>query len=486
MKKPLIAPCPDQVALIGLGPHAKRIYIHFLKKRNALPKLIVELASNEEATRRYLSDQEISADLIVIPDAEKDNQELSPHTRQVLEDAIARLAITKAIISTEPKSHLAYAAFFLEAGVDVLMDKPLSSPVGASSDLDAAKQIYDDYKKLEIIAKKSNKARCVVQCQRRYHPAYSRVREIVSAVIRDYGVPITHLYIYHSDGLWSMPNEYGSRENHPYKYGYGKLMHSGYHFVDLFCWLSELNNQLIDKKPNEIELFHQICEPNDCLFQVNEADYQRLFNSDTLTDFFLQHQKQDYALFGEVDSYTQLQLRRDGQTVLSGGLHLLQNGFSRRAWQHLPEDTYKGNGRIRHEFINLHVGPLLNIQIHCYESHEVADPSPILPASGIGGLEHCDVYVFRNSAMIGGKSFEQLDLVKEQTQTEEYLGHNEAAREQCLADFLDGDNQKGVGPSAVQHHGYTNWLLSLIHQASVQKRQGELPIIAQDLPDFAS
>ena len=23
------------------------------------------------------------------------------------------------------------------------------------------------------------------------------------------------------------------RDNHPYKYGYGKLLHSGYHFVDL-------------------------------------------------------------------------------------------------------------------------------------------------------------------------------------------------------------------------------------------------------------
>lgn len=34
-----------------------------------------------------------------------------------------------------------------------------------------------------------------------------------------------------------------TRDYHPYKYGYGKLMFSGYHFVDLLMWLLSINDE---------------------------------------------------------------------------------------------------------------------------------------------------------------------------------------------------------------------------------------------------
>ena len=37
-----------------------------------------------------------------------------------------------------------------------------------------------------------------------------------------------------------MPHDYDI-ENHPYKYGYGKLFHSGYHFIDLLAEFVKLN-----------------------------------------------------------------------------------------------------------------------------------------------------------------------------------------------------------------------------------------------------
>lgn len=36
------------IVLVGLGPHSKRIYIKVLKKYNILPKLIVDLETEEE------------------------------------------------------------------------------------------------------------------------------------------------------------------------------------------------------------------------------------------------------------------------------------------------------------------------------------------------------------------------------------------------------------------------------------------------------
>ncbi|HEY1074297.1 MAG TPA: hypothetical protein VGE59_01175 [Patescibacteria group bacterium] len=474
------------VVLVGLGLHAKRIYIHFLKKRHSLPKLIIELESNAAATQSYLDTHNIAAELFLVPDSERDNTELSVVTRDALKKAVADYGIRKAIISTEPKSHLAYASFFLEQDIDVLIDKPISAPVGASSDREAAHRIYEDYQKLYQLAQKAPTAQCIVQSQRRYHAGYLKVRELVSSVIQQYGVPMTHLYVYHSDGLWSMPNEYGERENHPYKYGYGKLMHSGYHFVDLFCWLTELNNNLPLKKPNELELFHQICEPNDCLFQINQQDYARLFPANTLNPFFEKHNETDYQNFGEVDSYTQLQLRRDGKTVLTGALHLLQNGFSRRSWQALPQDTYKSNGRVRHEQITLHVGPLMSIQIHSYESHEVADPNRITPSTEVGGLDHFEILVFRNVAMIGGEPFERILVTQDSRDNADYIGHNEEARQKCLEDFMKSEKSKKPSESSIERHNATNWLLSQIHRASCQKRQGETPVITISLPEFSN
>lgn len=65
-------------------------------------------------------------------------------------------------------------------------------------------------------------------------------------------MPINKISISHSDGNWNMPSEVIFRENHPYKYGYGKMMHSGYHFIDLLSWFMEINknNGFIDARKN--------------------------------------------------------------------------------------------------------------------------------------------------------------------------------------------------------------------------------------------
>ena len=51
------------IMLIGLGPHAKRIYIKLLKKHRIIPKLIVDLKSKQEEITDYLKsnfDQDIN------------------------------------------------------------------------------------------------------------------------------------------------------------------------------------------------------------------------------------------------------------------------------------------------------------------------------------------------------------------------------------------------------------------------------------------
>ena len=82
-------------------------------------------------------------------------------------------------------------------------------------------------------------------------------------------------------------------------------------------------------------------------------------------------------------------------------LNLLHYGFSRRAWIE-SKDYYKSNGRIRHESINIQVGTLMNVQVHSYQSKEIKDRTDCTSEEEVGGLEHFDIEIYRNSDLIGG------------------------------------------------------------------------------------
>ena len=454
--------------------------MHFLRENGCLPLVVVDLESNRSSIVSYLKKEHIAADFIGIADVDRDNCRLSPTAETVLTEALKKHRLNKAIISTEPKGHLAYGRFFLNHNMDVLIDKPITAPVGSSCRVESAQQIYTDYGELRDLAAKNSGVRCVVQSQRRYHAGYRQVKRLLQETMTKYDVPLTHIYSYHCDGLWNMPNEYRERENHPYKYGYGKLMHSGYHFVDVFAWLAELNWQIERKRPDTVELFHQMCEPNDCLFQVDADNYRSFFGAKETEKLFAHYKPSDYQTYGEVDSYTQLQLKRGDQVVTSGAIHLLQNGFSRRAWSQLPEDTYKGNGRVRHEQLNVQVGPLLNVQINSCESHEIHDDQSEAAVTSLGGLEHFEIAVFRNKQLIGGNAVERW-RVRTKNEENGYLGHNEEARQLGLQDFLRNDYSTNEPVSEISQHDLTNRLLSYIHLASCQKRAGKIPYLTAGL-----
>merc|ERR1712151_181742 len=76
-------------------------------------------------------------------------------------------------------------------------------------------------------------------------------RRIISGFVKEHRVPISYIDIYHADGMWGMPGEMCTRSYHPYKHGYGKLMHSGYHFLDLLMWLNSINEIHVPHKAGQ-------------------------------------------------------------------------------------------------------------------------------------------------------------------------------------------------------------------------------------------
>lgn len=100
-------------------------------------------------------------------------------------------------------------------------------------------------------------------------------------MVSKYNVPISFIGVNHCDGTWNMPNELIHRENHPYKYGYGKIMHSGYHFLDTLTWFLDVN-EVSSKKIDTYDVYTTCFRPSDFLHQINIEQYRELFKDKKL------------------------------------------------------------------------------------------------------------------------------------------------------------------------------------------------------------
>lgn len=432
------------VALIGLGPHAKRIYLNYFKKHNIELGLIVDLESKRDSVKKYLNENNFkNTKIYTIDDKYKDNIHLPNNISQTLAEICKTLEISHIIISTEPKAHNMYLEFALKNNIDVLTDKPIT----VCKNMTSLKSINEISKQYNEIIKLSNnsKAMCNVMCQRQYHRGYEYIKKLLTDVVKKYQVPITYIDIYHCDGNWEMPHDL-LKENHPYKYGYGKLFHSGYHFIDLLSDFVKINNQLSDtKKITKGSIYSTCFTPNDELAVFNIKDYKRIFKEQEIPDYYNQNQNPKFNKFGEKNFYGQLTFKNaNNQTITTANLNLLHYGFSRRGWIQ-SKDYYKSNGRIRHERINIQVGTLLNIQVHSYQSKEIKDRLDILQEEEIGGLEHFDIDIYRNVDILGGKPFERIKLgdLYSEKEKKNILGYNELSREEYLTNFLKGKCSKG-------------------------------------------
>lgn len=419
--------------LFGIGPHAKRIYIKYLLEDNQLEKLfIVDLFSNKEKINDYMKKINLEYELILLPDCIRNSLSLDKNQYNLIKEYVEKNNIKKAIISTEPRSHLMYIKFCLDLNLDIMCDKPITAPLYTNTK-EGYNKIIAEYELILNKYKNSKSELFEIQTQRRAHRGYVKIKEIISDVVKKYNVPITNVTISHSDGNWNMPNEVIERENHPYKYGYGKMFHSGYHFLDLLNFFLEVNEsngfKMENKKVNVVKN-----TPADFYNSFNKEFFEKI-GFENNSEFF--DNLELIKNFGELDMHSLIEYRdQNGFLVTTANLELTQSGFSKRSWFELPEDTYKGNGRVRHEYFNITVGPLINIKVLSFQSTEISEGN--INDFELGGLDHFEVLVFRNDKIIGGKGFERL-LFTEDKKVHSYLGHNESARFNLLYDYFHSD-----------------------------------------------
>ena len=169
----------------------------------------------------------------VLPDAAVDDASL---VLARLGELHQRLGIDALLISTDPRHRELYFALAIARRLAVFVDKPVFALDGVAVNPARALEYGRRLSELEARVSQSG-IDFVVQAQRRAHVGYRLVKALLDdAVTR--GCHVTSLHIQHADGMWVGPGEW-EREHHPYKYGFGKLLHSGYHFVDAMTQLLE-------------------------------------------------------------------------------------------------------------------------------------------------------------------------------------------------------------------------------------------------------
>jgi predicted dehydrogenase len=395
-------------------------------------------------------------------------------------------AINAVVICTDPLSHRAYASWALDMGLDILMDKPITTRRDAANDADQARGIEEDMLALvgQYRVLQTSRQSCFLLCaHRRYHPAIQFVEDRIREVAEQTGCPATNVMCYHSDGQWRMPSEMVTQSHHSYHDGHGKVSHSGYHFLDCIHRFA-LAGRPPQKAPDTVRAFASFIRPAGLLTQLNETDYLRIFGDEYLSvrTFSDAELAPLFGTYGEIDADVVFTYVRGNVPLLNASLSLLHNGFSRRSWMHPGTDLYKGNGRVKHEEHRVHSGPFQCVYIRSFQAkdrHERCDEEDC----GVGGNNHCEITVFRNSDILGGKAVETLSLADLPVAR----GYQQAGllieqiKEEAILEFfgfLRGRIPLESLRSNIDTHIVPTRMMSAVYLSHVRLERGENPVVS--------
>lgn len=477
----------QNIILIGLGYHARRIYFPVLqelqKKKRIDQIFIIDLKSQEKIIKNYLCEKKstkVESFFLGTPS----NNKLSKDLEKNLTLVTKRKKVKGVIISTEPLAHMVYAKWAIKNRLSILMDKPISSHEWIISNEKYGKQLVLDYEKLVKIYKEARKDNpqmvFVIMAQRRFHEVFKKIRNAVEEVYRYTNCPITSIQSFHGDGQWRFPTEIIEQTAHPYNQGYGKCSHSGYHFFDIVSWLIEAGG----KKPNEMEVVSSFLTPNDFIKQYTFDDYRRNFKD---FDKYNKYSEKEFSNkaknFGEIDSFNDFMFKKNGSVMTLASINLCHNGFSQRNWPTTEgRDLYKGNGRVRHESHYILQGPFQAISYISYQSKEV-DPNLQKNLFSVGGEYHVDVHVFRNSNFNHKwkcvDNFRAKDLIKMKMKHKS-RGHQEDARREAILGFvenLETGSREIAEQSDLMQYERSVKMMSIVYRSMARRKKGLNPVV---------
>lgn len=474
------------VLVIGVGPHARRSHLPALSagQQAGLVGTIygVDVLGAMDVLLPFDADDGPRTLPLTLVEPFDSREPALPETvRQSLDALVSHHGIDAVVVSTEPAYHMVYTRWALQRGLSVLLDKPLSVRAAASIDPQRAEAIRTDFDSLlegyEQARRRRRDLIVSVLCQRRYHPAFWQMRQLISEIADETGCPVTSIQSFHSDGQWRLPDELLDLSYHGFDQGYGKAGHSGYHFFDIVPWLLAAGVRS-GKELDAVTLQSHVARPADFLAQLSVADHERLFPGFAARNPYTAQELHTATRgFGEVDAFISMAFTRRGRTMTLGSLNLVHNGFSERGNLTPAASLYKGNGRVRQETHIIQQGPFQAIHFHSLQTLADGSADPY----AVGRESHIEVHVFRNHRFRPcWAEYTRLDYQALTTTWDTHLAlpTQQSSRRRATQEFLeylDGQRTRDQMRSELTSHRPAATLMSGAYLSMAQQHIGATP-----------
>lgn len=417
--------------VFGCGQHAQDCQYYILnnlrERKNPISvRLLVELDVQRQFVETFLQKQSLQPEqCFFLPEEDRNSSTIHPDLLAILEKIKPQL--DGVLICTEPRAHKKYIEWAIKNNLDILSDKPLTAPPVNQT---GPSQIWQDYLDIENWLQHSH-AKLTLMTNKRLHKAFSYLYEQVKEAVLQYHMPITHIEISDACGVWTFPQEYARLENHPHKYGYGVLLHTGFHYIDLLTHFQRLNH-LLGLKEDYINVNACGTTPYDVLHQMTAENYNRLFHTDSFTQEFNQIDWNAYKQYGLLDMMSSFQFIKDDAIITQASLTMLQNTLSSRTRSVNPLNFHLGvDGKQTLTHIGIFLGPLFYARLSYCQPTELSEEKPML----FYGVE-----CYRNSRLVGGKPYQRQifqDFV-ELPYLKNPVTLNHVSKEQIVMNWLQG------------------------------------------------
>ncbi|TLG01805.1 hypothetical protein FEK35_23385 [Nocardia cyriacigeorgica] len=271
-------------------------------------------------------------------------------------------------IATEVKAHEPYLRYCVENGIDSLVEKPVIAPLQGGRF--APMQITPIMTRLIDTAHQTGASHSVMTLSR-YHRIYNdRLLAGIADRASTWGAPVTSLHLRCAGGVWNRHDEYKSREDHPYKYGYGMMLHGAYHYIDLAVQALQLNRVAQAERRLQFQVNAFAVSPADQHLRIPVAAAARIADHGMTGDSATKYGETDVtAVFRLIDVDS-------GRTVTVGTLAFEQTTPSVRDWAQFPPGTYNKNGRTSAVDVEIGLSTLFSSHVHCYDI-PTGDPDKI-------------------------------------------------------------------------------------------------------------
>lgn len=360
-------------------------------------------------------------------------------TEAKLNRLVRKHGINAVIVSVPPEAHLMYAHWALKLGLNLFLDKPVTTRPEAITSLSAAQGILSDFDTLSAAyaeARRSGPICAMLNAQRPFMPVYTKIFDWVKEVRETTGQVVTNITACHADGQMRVGGELVETAYHGYNCGNGKLSHSGYHLIDVIARLLKLGTSS-DGRPDFLLVHSSLRQPNGLVTAMPQVNWQKLFGKGQAS---LESYSDDELVtlghqMGEVDAHVSIEAIRDGAVMTTINLHLQHDTVSARSSLATPFNWYKKSGRMKRELWHVDQGPMQSLRLETLQAEDKHD-RPEAKGDKVGDPNHMDLVRVANATMVPGAArFSRFSGAELAGETGAHL-LSERAKRASLAEFV--------------------------------------------------